>query len=62
MFGLKCGTALPDDANFCLKCGTPQRTGVQVEPTQWETCEITYEMTQQAGIFSGDRCGAENVG
>lgn len=28
MYCKKCGQQLPDDANFCLKCGTPQRAGM----------------------------------
>jgi hypothetical protein len=36
-----CGTELPDDANFCLKCGKPQRDGVEAaSETQWEYCQI----------------------
>lgn len=28
MYCAKCGQQLPDDANFCLKCGAPQKAGV----------------------------------
>jgi len=42
MFCSNCGTQLPDDANFCLKCGKPQRAGVQIAEPQWETCEIHW--------------------
>lgn len=52
----ECGTQLPDDANFCTKCGKPQAappgeaapasppdlaTG---EAGEWEECEITAVM------------------
>jgi hypothetical protein len=40
---MQCGKELPDDANFCLKCGKPlkevARSATQSEP-QWEYCEI----------------------
>ena len=37
-----CGTELPDDANYCLNCGNPQKAEVpaQVEEPTWEMCEI----------------------
>jgi hypothetical protein len=40
MYCTNCGYQLPNDANFCLKCGRPQKAGVQVEEPRWETCEI----------------------
>jgi hypothetical protein len=39
MFCINCGTQLPDNANFCLKCGTPQANGAQASasrPIRWE--------------------------
>ena len=45
MFCMGCGTELPDDANFCLKCGRPQRGGAVPQstgPLRLETCEIKY--------------------
>ena len=50
MFCSKCGTQLPDEASFCWKCGTPQRSNVRTEAPQWETCEIEWE--PQFGTFS----------
>ncbi|MGH7488485.1 MAG: zinc ribbon domain-containing protein [bacterium] len=48
MFCTICGTELPEDANFCLKCGRPQREGI-APPTDGgksrarkEHCRITY--------------------
>ena len=56
MFCIKCGTPLPDDANFCLKCGCDlrnlnQRTGTSYssvtqnngdvkEPIEWLVLEV----------------------
>lgn len=48
IFCMNCGNELPDDANFCLKCGKPvgnvAKSTPQTEP-KWEYCEIvfTYE-------------------
>jgi hypothetical protein len=42
MFCINCGTELPDEANFCLRCGKPQEEGVKVEEPRWETCEILH--------------------
>lgn len=43
MYCGKCGTELPEEANFCLKCGTPRKPGVgSVEP-KYEFCEILYD-------------------
>ena len=32
MYCSNCGTQLPDDANFCLRCGKPQKAVVPTEP------------------------------
>ncbi len=40
MFCVKCGQQLPDDANFCLKCGTPLKAENRQADIRWETCEI----------------------
>jgi NMD protein affecting ribosome stability and mRNA decay len=43
MFCIKCGTQLPEEANFCMKCGHPQTpvvTQPPAEETQWEHCKI----------------------
>lgn len=37
MFCSNCGINLPDDANFCMKCGKPQKPDLQ---EQAEMCEI----------------------
>lgn len=45
MYCSKCGTQLPDEANFCWKCGLPVSDVPQ--PTtktdeKWDTCEIEW--------------------
>jgi hypothetical protein len=37
-----CGTELPEDSNFCLKCGKALREGAQTpaQDTAWEYCQI----------------------
>jgi hypothetical protein len=42
MFCSNCGTQLPDEANFCWKCGRPQNQGSTVEEPRWEMCEIDW--------------------
>jgi hypothetical protein len=51
MFCGNCGKELPNDANFCLKCGKPQGTTVQAEAPFWEMCEI-YFFAKSKGLFS----------
>jgi ribosomal protein S27AE len=59
MFCSNCGTQLPDEANFCWKCGKPQKQGAQVEElkqaeeTKYETCEIFYKRTYEG--YAGDK-------
>jgi hypothetical protein len=45
MFCANCGTRLPDDASFCVKCGKPQRPGAQPlqQQPQWERCQIEWD-------------------
>ena len=41
MFCSTCGTELPDEANFCWKCGQPVKESVsRAVPAQYEFCEI----------------------
>ena len=49
----KCGTELPDDANYCLKCGTPQKANAAVIENSYETCEIKGEIIKESGLDSG---------
>jgi len=39
MYCSKCGTQLPDEANFCWKCGQPQKQAASW-PVQYEVCTI----------------------
>ncbi len=41
MYCQKCGTQLPDDANFCLKCGAAQRTQAK-SPLGSKSYEVCY--------------------
>ena len=44
MFCSKCGTELPDEANFCLKCGQPTRgEASRATLVEYEFCTITGE-------------------
>jgi len=42
LFCISCGAQLPDEANFCLKCGKPQKAIAQADSFRWETCEIIF--------------------
>ena len=55
MYCSQCGTQLSDDANFCLKCGKPQKPNIQVNEIKWDTCEIVYDTISKGGLFSNAR-------
>jgi hypothetical protein len=60
MFCINCGTQLPDEAKFCWKCGTPQKSSVQADELKWETCEIVWKMTSGAlGLILGPIAGVK---
>lgn len=43
IYCMQCGKELPEDAGFCLKCGTPVGSAVKPTPQpepKWEYCEI----------------------
>jgi len=40
MYCFNCGTLLVDDADFCHKCGLPQKPDGRQEQGRWEFCEI----------------------
>lgn len=52
MYCSNCGTQLPDDASFCLKCG---KSVVSSNPKsveeKWETCEIVCENYESSMSF-----------
>lgn len=61
MICLNCGTQLPEDANFCSKCGKPQRGGTRTESHKWELCEIKVKFYR--GIFDSNfSFCAESIG
>lgn len=43
MLCINCQTQLPDNASFCLKCGTPQKGNTRFNERKYEYCEIDYE-------------------
>lgn len=50
MFCSSCGTHLPDNAQFCMKCGQPQRADIQTgadQEVRHETCEIHVVQKKQ---------------
>ena len=44
MFCIKCGSQLPDDAAFCLKCGVKQQPTIQTPSATVQTQEIAKEI------------------
>lgn len=60
MFCTHCGQQLPQDANFCFKCGKPQKAGVEsfsAAPVKWEYCEVKMkeEVLKDRGWFTQTR-------
>lgn len=58
MFCVSCGKELPDDANFCLKCGKPLRGGTQAgqeKAEQWEVCQIETKLVKKPGFFAAGK-------
>jgi ribosomal protein L40E len=56
LFCYRCGTQLPDQANYCWKCGNPRKEGTQAKSPEWETCTITYEAVRN-NKFLGSHSG-----
>ncbi|RJP53699.1 MAG: zinc ribbon domain-containing protein [Anaerolineaceae bacterium] len=52
MFCRNCGIQLPDDANFCLKCGYPQKDNISTDEIKWETCETDWVHVKPGTLFS----------
>lgn len=55
MFCNKCGTNLPDEAQYCHQCGTAQNPTqkVQAPEQSWEVCEIVWQfLPYSVSIFS----------
>ena len=51
MYCSNCGTQIPDESNFCLNCGKPQKADVVPFQPKYEFCEIVYVCVKQGGIF-----------
>jgi len=67
MYCVQCGKDLPDDANFCLQCGTPQRSDKlsAARVPRWETGVIFCEAIDEVGFFNPKivlRLGLEATG
>jgi hypothetical protein len=48
MYCSKCGIELPEDANYCYRCGTPlhEHAG-ETKKTFWEYCQIELEVRKK---------------
>jgi hypothetical protein len=65
MFCFKCGSLLPEQANFCPSCGSAQPAGSpgslsRNSPPTYEYCEIVYE--KRVSFFMQSRFWAKAVG
>ena len=49
MFCTKCGQQLPSDANFCLKCGLPQKPEVGTSPPSMESERVIIRVHDKRG-------------
>jgi hypothetical protein len=52
MFCVNCGTQLPDDANFCLKCGKAQANGTHTNVNnsiRWDYKDILIPLNLSYG-------------
>jgi hypothetical protein len=53
MYCINCGTQLPDEANFCLNCGKPQKAETRPDEIKLETCEIVWEWVSRGTFGMG---------
>ena len=56
MYCMECGKALPDDANFCLRCGTPQgarESSVSTAPRHKEVSILINVKVDARGWYPG---------
>ena len=51
MYCVKCGTQLPDHANFCFKCGVPQKGGVPAAASSNRVVEIQMGYVEESGFL-----------
>lgn len=56
MYCQYCGGQLPDDANYCGRCGKPSAEARQAADPPAETCEIVAEMVgeKRSPLFPAD--------
>ena len=52
MFCVNCGAELPDEANFCWKCGKPHPAHGESDQAQWERCEIVCLLVDDPALFA----------
>jgi hypothetical protein len=62
MFCSKCGAQLPDDANFCNKCGNSMAGASTAPKESWEHCEIQYVTKHSLLLTLKARFYAEAIG
>lgn len=43
MYCSRCGTDIPDEANYCWECGKPQKPDAIPVLPRYETCEIAWD-------------------
>ncbi len=49
----RCGTEIPDEANFCWQCGMPQHADAEPQAGQdYETCQIRCSLVEDRQEFS----------
>ena len=54
MFCINCGTEISDKANFCLKCGIPQKPDIEPFEKKYETCQIVWTENKDGGLLGGN--------
>lgn len=54
MFCKYCKVELPDEAEFCWKCGKPQRNKNLVQEPRWESCEIVWAQVHKIEPETGE--------
>src|SRR5712691_1182923 len=47
IYCMQCGKQHPDDANFCMGCGSPFKTGVQSPSMQWEYKNLVISLNDR---------------
>jgi hypothetical protein len=60
MYCSACGQILPDDANYCAKCGASQRPNAS-DRGSLELCEVQYHIDKFSMFGSGQVCRLEAI-